>query len=446
MSDTPDNRQVTIVGAGLAGALMAARLGQFGFEVRLYEARSDPRGRELAGGRSINLAISTRGLEALAQVGLADDILRIALPMSGRMIHSPGGALTFQPYGVREQDVLNSVSRGGLNLMLIEAAARHSNVRLCFDHKCTGIDLTDGGVLFKESGAERPQSAKHGFVIGADGAFSAVRRSMQRLDRFNFSQSYLDHGYKELAIPPGPNGGHRMANNALHIWPRRSFMMIALPNVDGSFTCTLFFPFEGPRSFASLRTDDDVRLFFESEFPDALALMPTLVEDFNANPTSSLVTVRCSPWHWQDRAVLLGDACHAVVPFYGQGANAAFEDCTVLGDLLADQGSDVETAFKRYYQARKCHVDTLADLALHNFIEMRDRTGSRLFLMKKKLEKGLHQAFPTWFVPLYSMVTFSRMGYLDAVLRARRQWAVVAAVGAGLAVLAALALLLALLG
>jgi len=414
--------EVIVAGAGLAGALMAARLGRLGYQVSVYERRDDPRETDQASGRSINLAISERGLHALDQVGLKENILEIAVPMYGRMMHTREGALRYQPYGTQSDQAINSVSRGLLNLRLIEAAAGFDNVSLHFGQKCCDLDVDVGRLSFEDTQSGETKEAQTDVVVGADGAFSAVRSAMQRMDRFDYAQSYLAHGYKELTIPPADGGGHRLEKNVLHIWPRKSFMMIALPNLDGSFTCTLFFPFEGPLSFASLRTDDDVTRFFETELSDAVPLMPALLEDFASNPTSSLVTVRCGPWYHADRAVLVGDACHAVVPFYGQGANAAFEDCTVLGDRLAASNGNRAEVFRSYYKARKRHVDTLADLAIANFIEMRDHTDSVLFLWKKKLEKSLHKLFPRWFLPLYSMVTFSRIPYGDAVDRDRKQW------------------------
>jgi kynurenine 3-monooxygenase len=422
-------QQVTVVGAGLGGALMATALAKAGYRVDVYERRSDPRVGTVAAGRSINLAISYRGLNALREIGLEQDILDVAVPMRGRMIHAPSGELTFQPYGTRPEEAINSVSRLGLNVALIKAAARRENLQLHFDHRCIDVDPAAATARFEVAGGQS-MDVPADFVVGTDGAFSAVRARMQHLDRFEFSQSYLEHGYKELVIPAGPDGRHVMEKNALHIWPRQSFMMIALPNQDGSFTCTLFWPWEGPNSFAALKTESDVRVYFERTFPDAVPLMPTLVEGFQRNPVSSLVTVRCGPWFYEDRVVLLGDAAHAVVPFYGQGANAAFEDCTVLAECLASHPGDRRRAFAEFYTRRKPHCDTLADLAIGNFLEMRDKTGSKAFLMRKKAEKLLHKLLPSWYLPLYSMVTFSRIPYGEAVRRARRQDTIVAAVAA----------------
>jgi kynurenine 3-monooxygenase len=305
-----------------------------------------------------------------------------------------------------------------------------------FEHKCQDVDLDTNTVSFTDAaGAVVTERAE--ILIGADGAFSKVRAAMQRLDRFDYSQDYLRHGYKELSLPPAPDGGFALASDALHIWPRRTFMMIALPNLDRTFTCTLFWPFEGSPSFDSLRTEDAVRAFFKETFPDFVPLMPDLAGEYAQNPVGSLVTVRCKPWHAGGKAVLIGDACHAVVPFYGQGMNAAFEDCTVLNACLARHAPDWEAAFRDYQAQRKDNVDTLADMALDNFIEMRDRVGSRSFLVKKAVGRALHRLFPRWYVPLYTMATFTRMPYTGAVRRAQRQDRVVAAAGALLLLIAA---------
>lgn len=420
MSKNNDNKFV-IVGAGLGGALAAVYLGQAGHQVDIYEMRGDPREAGFKGGRSINLALSYRGLCALEKVGLSDEVLSGAVPMPGRMIHSVAGELTFQPYGLDGSQAINSVSRGGLNLTLLNAAARCPGVTLHFNQKCLDVDLDSGAVTFEDTRSGQRSTVEGGVVMGADGAFSAVRARMQRLDRFDYSQSYLEHGYKELTIPPGPNGRHAMTKNALHIWPRRSFMMIALPNADGSFTVTCFWPFEGSKGFGAIHSKDDLLLFFGEQFPDAIPLMPTLAEDYFTNPTSSLVTVRCSPWYHGDRVVMLGDACHAVVPFYGQGMNAAFEDVIVLTECLAQFKTDRRRAFEEYYRLRKVNTDALADLAVENFIEMRDHTGSPAFLRKKKWEKRLGRWFPNWYTELYTMVSFTRTPYAEAVGRARRQ-------------------------
>ena len=409
-----------LIGSGLAGGLLAAYLGRRGYDVDLYERRADPREGNIVGGRSINLAISTRGIHALEQIGIADEALQYAIPMRGRMIHDKSGALHFTPYDVDPKNCINSIGRAALNTTVIEAAQRYPNVRVHFNHKCTEVDL-NSPVAHLET-VNGAVTARGDAVIGVDGAFSAVRKSMQReIANFQYDESYLAHGYKELTLPPGPDGSWRMEKNALHIWPRKSFMMIALPNPDGSFTCTLFWEFEGPRSFATTQTKEDVRQFFDEEFPDALPLMPTLLEDFRNNPTGSLVTIRCAPWYYHDKICLLGDAAHAVVPFYGQGMNAAFEDCVVLDECLEKFHDNRQRAFAEYFSRRKENADALADLAIGNFVEMRDKTASRAFRAKKRLDHFLEGALPGIYLPLYTMVTFTRIPYADAARRARGQ-------------------------
>jgi kynurenine 3-monooxygenase len=411
-----------LIGSGLAGGLLAAYLGRRGYDVDLYERRADPREGNIVGGRSINLALSTRGIHALEQLGIAAEVLRHAIPMRGRMIHPAGAgrAPIFVPYDVDPKKCINSIGRAALNTTVIEAAQRYSNVRVHFNHRCTDVDLTEPvAYLETESGQV---TAKGDAVIGVDGAFSSVRQSMQKkLENFEYDESYLPHGYKELTIPPAPNVSWQMEKNALHIWPRKSFMMIALPNPDGSFTCTLFWEFEGPRSFATTKTDDEICDFFRGEFPDAVPLMPTLLQDFRDNPTGSLVTIRCAPWFYRDKATLVGDAAHAVVPFYGQGMNAAFEDCVVLDECLEKFPSDRERAFAEYFVRRKENADALADLAISNFIEMRDKTASKTFRAKKKLDHLLEALLPGIYLPLYTMVTFTRIPYAEAARRAQRQ-------------------------
>ncbi len=421
-----------LIGSGLAGGLLAAYLGRRGYDVDLYERRADPREGNIIGGRSINLALSTRGIHALEQLGIADEVLQHAIPMRGRMIHDKSGNLHFAPYDVDPNKHINSIGRAALNTAVIEAAQRYPNVRVHFSHRCTDVDLDSGTAELVDSSVEAGVSpadpvrqvieVSADAIIGVDGAFSAVRQSMhKKLADFEYDESYLAHGYKELTIPPALDGSWRMEKEALHIWPRKSFMMIALPNPDGSFTCTLFWEFEGPRSFASTKTDDDVRRFFDEEFPDAVPLMPALLEDFKNNPTGSLVTIRCAPWYHKDKVALVGDAAHAVVPFYGQGMNAAFEDCVVLDECLAEFPDNRERAFAEYFARRKENADALADLAVENFIEMRDKTASRTFRAKKKLDHALEAALPGIYLPLYTMVTFTRIPYAEAAQRARRQ-------------------------
>ena len=409
-----------LIGSGLAGGLLAAYLGRRGHDVDLYERRADPREGNIVGGRSINLAISTRGIHALEKIGIADDALRHAIPMRGRMIHDKSGALHFAPYDVDPKKCIYSIGRAALNATVIEAAQCYSNVRVQFNHTCTDIDIHSAIAHFETGSCA--VTARSDAVIGVDGAFSAVRKSMRsQIANFQYHENYLAHGYKELTIPPAADGSWQMEKNALHIWPRKSFMMIALPNPDGSFTCTLFWEFEGPRSFATTKRKTDVRRFFEEEFPDAVPLMPTLLDDYRNNPTGSLVTIRCAPWFYRDKVCLVGDAAHAVVPFYGQGMNAAFEDCVVLDQCLQKFSVNRERAFAKYFHDRKENADALADLAIGNFIEMRDKTASKAFRAKKKIDHALEAAFPGIYLPLYTMVTFTQIPYSAAARRARLQ-------------------------
>ena len=420
-----------LIGSGLAGGLLAAYLGRRGYDVDLYERRADPREGNIVGGRSINLALSTRGIYALQQLGIADEVLRHAIPMRGRMIHDKSGALHFFPYDRDPNKFINSIGRAALNTTVIEAAQRYQNVRVHFNHRCIDVDFDSATANLVPSAVEAAVSAANSdpiiraqgdAVIGVDGAFSAVRQSMQKeIAGFEYDESYLAHGYRELTIPPAPDGSWRMAKEALHIWPRKSFMMIALPNPDGSFTCTLFWEFEGPRSFATTKTDDEIRRFFLEEFPDAVPLMPSLLDDFKTNPTGSLVTIRCAPWFYENKVALVGDAAHAVVPFYGQGMNAAFEDCVVLDECLAQFPQDRQRAFAEYFARRKRNADALADLAVQNFIEMRDKTASKTFRAKKKFDHLLEGLLPGIYLPLYTMVTFTRIPYSAAARRARLQ-------------------------
>ena len=412
--------QFIVAGAGLGGSLMAALLGRAGHRVLVLERRADPRTGVVEAGRSINLAISERGLHALSRLGLADTILRIATPLHGRMIHPVEGPLVFQPYGRKGQSI-NSISRAALNQVLLDAAEQSGSVRVLFGRRCTELDL-DAGVITSVDASSGLDPQRHdGVVLGADGAYSAVRGQLQRRERYDFSQDYLEHGYKELYIPPGPEGSPRLDPNALHIWPRGGYMMMAMANVDGSFTVTLYLGFDGSDSFSELVTADAVGHFFRREFPDAVPLLPGLAEAFLGNPVGSLVTIRSRPWHIGGAVALLGDACHAIVPFFGQGANAAFEDCLALDAALARHPADLARAFGEYEAERRPNAEAIADLALANFHEMRDRVASPLFRFEKRAQALLHRLFPRWFIPLYTMISFTRIPYAEARRRARLQ-------------------------
>lgn len=367
-------------------------------------------------GRSINLAVSTRGIHALHEAGLWEEMQRIIIAMRGRMMHSLTGDLTFQPYGKNETEVINSISRADLNIALMEAAeAGGTTIR--FNERCTGFDAKSGAVRFRNELSKRETTVESGAVIGADGSGSAIRQEMQKLGGFHLSQDPLDYGYKELTIAAGLGGKHVLEPNALHIWPRGSYMLIALPNVDGTFACILFLPFEGKDSFATIDTGAKAEKFFAERFPDALPLMPQLKENYANNPTGSMATVKCLPWHVNGKALLIGDAAHAIVPFFGQGMNCAFEDCTRFLDLLDRHGSDWSKLFEEFERERKPNTDAIADLALENFIEMRDRVADPRFLFKKKVELALEARYPRLFVPKYSMVTFHRIPYSVALSR-----------------------------
>lgn len=412
-------KNITIAGAGLVGSLLGVYLADRGHAVKIYERRSDARKNSLDGGRSINLALSDRGLQALAKVGLEEKVLKeMAIPMYRRVMHDVEGNLSFQPYG-QEGQAINSVSRAGLNMLLMGEAEKRG-VEIHFERPCLEVDLKAASATFGNQGQEEKVEAD--FLFGADGAFSAVRGAMMKTDRFSYSQEYIEHGYKELEIPPGPNGEFLLEKNALHIWPRGNYMLIALPNPDGSFTCTLFFPNEGEPSFESLDTVSKARLFFEEQFADALALMPNFDADWEQNPDSSLVIIRCYPWTRNGKVALIGDSSHAIVPFYGQGMNAGFEDCFVLDRLMEEYGDNWEELFKAYEIERKPDGDAIADLAMRNFVEMRDLTGDPDFLLQKKIESKFSKKYPNKWTPLYSLVTFSpNVRYSDALALGKRQ-------------------------
>jgi len=412
---SPDKKEAIVVGAGLVGALWAVFLARRGYAVKVFERRPDMRSAGYQGGRSINLAMSVRGWKAIEKAGIREKIEQVAIPMPGRMIHAPSGDLTFQPYG-KDGEAIYSVSRGGLNLELLRIAAEFPNVEFFFEHRCVEVDLQEPKLTMEDLRSGEIKTLDAPLIFAADGAFSAVRYALQRTDRFDYNQTYLEHGYKELTIPPAasaedsPFFPYRMDPGALHIWPRGNFMVIALPNADGSFTCTLFLPFEGATSFEQLKTEQNILDFFKEYFPDTIALMPTLLNDFQHNPTSSLVTVKCKPWQWQNRILLIGDAAHAIVPFYGQGMNAGFEDCTILDELyeqLQGNWSEIIPAFARQ---RQPDGDAIAELAQRNFIEMRDLVADPRFLLRKKMAAQLHARHPE-FLPVYSMVTFSTTPY-----------------------------------
>jgi kynurenine 3-monooxygenase len=418
--ETKSKGQVIIIGAGLVGSLLSIYLQKRGYSVEVYERRPDMRHADIRAGKSINLALSNRGWRPLTEVGLEDALNRLIIPMKGRMMHNLAGELSFQPYG-KEGQAINSISRGGLNSLLMDTAESHG-VSFHFEYKCTNIDFELSIAYVEKNGVTRKISAD--IIFGADGAFSAVRGAMQKIDRFDYSQNYISHGYKELNFPPSATGDFALEKNALHIWPRKDFMLIALPNLDKSFTVTLFLPFEGEKSFANLNYDKEISEFFEAEFPDTNTLLPNLHEDFRQNPAASLVTVRCYPWVKKSVA-LIGDAAHAVVPFYGQGMIAGFEDCYVLNSLLNTYNDDWQLTLQAYQNQRKPDDDAIADLALENFVVMRDKVADEKFLLRKKIEAHLNTLYPEKWIPLYSMVTFNEnMRYSEARAKGKKQEAI----------------------
>ncbi len=417
-------KEITIIGAGLVGSLLAIYLAKRGNKVTIYERRADLRKETMSVGRSINLALSDRGIKALEEVGIMDDIRKIAIPMHGRQMHNTDGTLPYQAYG-KDGQFINSVSRGELNRKLMDLA-EENNVRILFNEKCNSIDWNSNTIVFENGINRQITEHKAELIFGSDGAYSAARLTHQlQHDRFQYDQYYIDFGYKELNIPAGENGSFLLEKNALHIWPRGNYMLIALPNTDGSFTCTLFFPFEGDPSFETLGNNEKVRNFFNKTFEDASKLMPTLEADFFNNPTSSLITVKCFPWIRDDKFALIGDAAHAMVPFFGQGMNCGFEDCSVLNGLIDKQHGNWKEILEEFQTLRKPDGDAIADLALNNFVEMRDKVGDPKFLLQKKIEANFSAKYPEKWLPAYAQVTFSpHIRYSDALKNGNRQEAI----------------------
>ena len=413
-------KKIIIVGAGLVGSLWAVYMRKAGYKVVIYERRSDIRKAEISAGKSINLALSARGWNSLNAAGIKADIEKIAIPMSGRIMHSEEGELTYQPYGKKEEAIY-SVSRGHLNAIMMDLAEEKGNSTIHYNHQCLNADLKNGKITLKNLLTDEIFEDQADVVFAADGAYSAIRyNSMQKVDRFNFSQFYVEDGYKELLLPAGKDGSYQIEKNALHIWPRGRFMLIALPNEDGSFTCTLFMPYENHKhAFNDLDTDEKVDDFFKKVFPDFYDMMPNLVENWHQNPLSSMSITRCFPWT-MGKFALLGDSAHATVPFYGQGMNAGFEDCFVMWELYNKCGNWKET-FQEFQKIRKPDGDALQDLSLDNYYVMRDHVADKKFLLQKKIEAKLHKNYPDKWIPLYSQVSFSTIRYSEAYKNGKKQ-------------------------
>ncbi|MGI8600895.1 MAG: FAD-dependent oxidoreductase [Chitinophagaceae bacterium] len=416
------SKKVSVIGAGLVGSLLSIYLAKRGYKVTMFERRGDMRKEVVEAGRSINLALSDRGIKSLKEVGIADDVLEIAIPMHGRHIHNLDGKFGFQPYG-KEGQYINSVSRSELNSKLLDLAEKHG-VEVLFGYRLQSIDFNQKSVAFEVN--SQPVIIDYELLFGADGAYSATRLAhMLQHNLFEYHQYYIDCGYKELSFPAGEHNRHLLEKNALHIWPRKDYMLIALPNIDGSFTGTLFFPFEGELSFNNLKTREQVSQFFEDTFPDVIPLIPDLVHQFFNHPTSSLVTVKCLPWVRDDSFCLIGDAAHAIVPFFGQGMNAGFEDCSVLNDLIEIHNGDWQFILRSFQELRKTDADAIADMAINNFIEMREKTADKKFLLQKKIEAKLHEKYPDKWIPAYSQVSFSpHIRYSEALRNALKQEAI----------------------
>ncbi len=415
-SDSGKTQTVTVVGAGLVGSLLSIFLTRHGFAVDLFERRSDMRKHAISAGRSINLAISNRGIHALSLLELDKEILPQSIPMKGRMIHARDGELTFQAYGKDESEYINSISRATLNKALMTYAENSGKVKISFNQKITGMDFDKRLLHVFDEESKKTYDKKIDVVIGTDGSASAIRADMMRLDSYSTSEETLSHGYKELLIPVNQDGSFALEKNALHIWPRGSYMLIALPNFEGSFTVTLFLPFKGPLSFESLQNPSDVKKFFQEEFPDAYQLIPNLEEAFFANPTGHMVTVKSNRWHVDGSTLLMGDAAHGIVPFFGQGMNCGFEDCTIFHQLLEEAGGDPNWSqlFARFTELRRTNTDAIADMAVENFTEMRDKVADPQFLLQKQVESILQKQFPGKYISRYSLVTFSLVPYRQA--------------------------------
>ncbi len=411
---------IAIVGSGLVGSLLAIYLRKAGHEVHIYDRSPDIRTITFSG-RSINLAMSDRGWKALDHAGVGDRIRQIAIAMDKRAIHV-GNDVNFQHYG-QEGESIYSLSRGVLNRRMIDLAEEAGAI-FHFNQKVWDVTLAEATLHIGETERGEWTDVKHDIVFGADGAFSRVRHRMQRQSMFDYSQEFLQTGYKELNIPANPDGSHKLDKHSLHIWPRGHYMLIALPNLDGSFTCTLFMPFEGENSFAELTDVSKVEKFFEKNLPDTVDVIPKLTEDFFKNPTSTLVTMKCYPWTYEDKVALIGDACHAIVPFYGHGMNAGFEDITILYELMQELGDDWKSIFQAYQESRKPNADAIAELSYNNFMEMSTKTADPEFLLQKKIEKHFSEKHPELWLPLYSRVTFSHRPYSEALEIGKRQKAI----------------------
>lgn len=415
------SKNIAIIGSGLVGSLLAIYLKKYGHEITVFDRRPDIRKVDFSG-RSINLAMSNRGWNALKEVGLEDKIKEIAIPLDKRAMHVIGQPEYYQKYG-KEGEAIWSISRGVLNRKMIDLAEAEG-VQFKFDEKVWDVDLPEAKLYTGETEKGEWQEYQYDLIFGCDGAFSRVRHKMQRRSRFDYSQDFIDVGYKELTIAPNADGTHKLDKHSFHIWPRGKFMLIAMPNLDGSFTCTLFMPFEGEVSFENIKTKDDARVFFKTYFPNVMQDLDNLMEDFFKNPTSAMVTMKCFPWTYWDKVALVGDSAHAIVPFYGQGMNAGFEDIYVLNTIIHKYGDDWEAIFNEFQHVRKPNADAIAELSYRNFMEMSSKTADPKFLLQKKIEKHFAALHPEKWLPVYSRVTFSDRPYAEALAEGDAQEAI----------------------
>ena len=410
-----------MIGAGLTGPLLATYLAQQGYSVEIFERRPDMRKESISAGRSINLALSARGNHALKEVGLYDKIKPNTIPMKGRMIHDLNGNTHLQPYGQKENEVIFSVSRAQLNMDLMTLAEETGKVTIQFNHQLLSADLEQNKLLFQLSNSLEEIELPFNRVIGCDGSASILRKSIVEKANIQYVKKPLGHGYKELTIPPLKSGKFRIEPNALHIWPRGNHMLIALPNNDCSFTCTLFFPMTGTKSFETVKTKKDILDLFQSQFHDAIKLIPNLMEDFQKNSTGDLASVYCKPWHLGDKALLIGDAAHAVVPFFGQGMNASFQDCSTLAKLMGQNKNDWKTIFNTFSSVQVENGHAIADMAIENYLEMRDHVNDTEYKKRRNVELKLERMFPGQFIPRYSMVSFHQIPYAEVYQRGGKQ-------------------------
>ena len=414
-----------MIGAGLTGPLLATYLAQQGYSVEIFERRPDMRKESISAGRSINLALSARGNHALKEVGLYDKIKPNTIPMKGRMIHDLNGNTHLQPYGQKENEVIFSVSRAQLNMDLMTLAEETGKVTIRFNHQLLSADLEQNKLLFQLSNSLEEIELPFNRVIGCDGSASILRKSIVEKADIQYVKKPLGHGYKELTIPPLKSGKFRIEPNALHIWPRGNHMLIALPNNDCSFTCTLFFPMTGATSFETVKTEKDILDLFQSQFHDAIKLIPNLVEDFQKNSTGDLASVYCKPWHLGDKALLIGDAAHAVVPFFGQGMNASFQDCSTLAKLMGQNKNDWKTIFNTFSSVQVENGHAIADMAIENYLEMRDHVNDTEYKKRRNVELKLERMFPGQFIPRYSMVSFHQIPYAEVYQRGGKQFKII---------------------